>query len=329
PAGTGYIASFRNQAPPVAVIDAAALTVTDSDQTSVTDATIVLSGILDAGQESVDVTVAGAIAKSWNAGTSTLTLSGMDTVAQYQAMLRTLTYVNTATVVTDGVRTITVAVDDGEGLGPVATATVNVYFDTPPTAIDTTILAVEGVTTQGMLAGSDPENAALTWQIVTVPASGTLSLNAATGLVTYVPVLGVTGDVTFTFRVFDGWSWSVPATATVRITPRLTDVQPQIVSAPPRLGWLGAPLSYFVVVDVGFLPAGANLSFTLVGVPVGSTATLTKTNATATTATLIWTATGTPDEHQQLGVLVSDTTSGTSSYQPIQVLWRTLPGGPG
>lgn len=326
-AGIDYSAVYLNQAPAVAAVDAAALTVSDSDQSTVSGATMQLSGVLDGAAEVIDVTLSGAITKAWNAGAQTLTLSGTDTLANYQTVLRTLTYVNNAITTTAGDRTITVAVDDGHGLGPVATSTITVTYDAPPTALATTLLTAEGIAVQGMLLASDPENAALTWEIVSAPASGTLVLAAASGQVTYTPVLGVTSDVTFTFRVNDGWSWSTAATATIRITPRLTALKPRIVSAPPRLGWLGDPLVYQVVVFTGSLPAGADLSFALVGVPAGSTATLTKTSAT--TATLSWTATGTPDEHQQLGVLVSDPLSGTSSYQAIQVLWRTLPGGPG
>ncbi len=326
-AGSGYTTFFYNESPAAAAVDAAALTVTDSDQATVVGATIVLTNPQDVGAESVDVTVAGAISKTWDAGTTTLTLTGSDTVARYQAVLRTLTYLNVAATMTLGDRLITVAVDDGHGLGPSATATVTVGYNTPPVATSTTLLTVEGVAVAGMLGASDVENDTLTWEIVMSPSSGTLVLTASTGAVVYTPVLGVSGEVTFTFRVFDGRLWSSPATATVRLTARLAETRPQVVSSPPRLGWLGDPLLYQVVVDVSTLPPGADLGFTVVAAPAGSTVILTKTGAT--TATLSWTATGTPDAHQQLEILVSDPLSGTSDHQTIQVLWRTPPGGAG
>ena len=64
------------------------------------------------------------------------------------------------------------------------------------------------------------------------------------------------------------------------------------------------------------------------GAPVGATITVTRT--TATTATLTWDQTGAADLHRQVGVVVSDATTGTASYQAVQILWLAVaPGGAG
>jgi fibronectin-binding autotransporter adhesin len=252
------------------------------------------------------------------------------TPAAAQAALRALQFMGSGQLLSATTRTIQVLANDGHDASVAVTTTVTlVPVDDPPQATNSMLVTVTDVPAEGVLSGSDPENAALTWQIVSAPASGTLTLlNAATGAVRYDPAAGATGDITFTARVSDGTTWSSPATITIRITDRLAAVRPLILSAPPREGVLGAPLTYQITTQLGALPSGSDLAFRLVGIPAGSTATVTKTSAIS--ATITWTATGTPQQHQQIGLIVSDPVTGISSYQAIQVLWQiTAPAGPG
>ena len=55
-----------------------------------------------------------AITGSWDALTATLTLSGTDTLANYQAALRTVTYENTSDNPSNLLRTISFTVNDGD-----------------------------------------------------------------------------------------------------------------------------------------------------------------------------------------------------------------------
>lgn len=252
------------------------------------------------------------------------------TPAAAQAALRALQFMRSGQLLSATTRTIQVVANDGQDASVAVTTTVTLTpVDDPPQATASMLVTVTDVPAEGNLIGSDPENAALTWEIVTAPATGTLTLlNAATGAVRYDPAAGATGDILFTARVSDGTTWSAPATITVRITDRLAAVRPLIISTPPREGVLGAPLTYQVTTQLGALPSGTDLAFRLVGIPAGSTATVTKTGATS--ATITWTATGTPQQHQQIGLIVSDPVTGISSYQPVQVLWQTTaPSGPG
>jgi hypothetical protein len=252
------------------------------------------------------------------------------TPAAAQAALRALQFMRSGQVLSPTTRTIQVVANDGQDASVAVTTTVSlVPVDDPPQASASMLITVAELSVDGILIGSDPENGALTWEIVTPPTSGTLTLlNAATGAVRYLPAAGVAGDLTFTARVSDGTTWSSPATITVRITDRLAGVRPLIVSAPPREGVFGAPLTYQVTTQLGALPSGTDLAFQLIGIPSGSTATVTKTSAIS--ATITWTATGTSEQHQQIGLLVSDPVTGISSYQAIQVLWQiTAPAGPG
>ena len=88
--------------------------------------------------------------------------------------------------------------------------------DSSPATVSITVTAVNDVpvaTAQSVstalntakaitLAGSDVENSALTYTIVTQPAHGTLSGTAPN--VTYTPTTGYSGADSFTFRVSDG-----------------------------------------------------------------------------------------------------------------------------
>jgi hypothetical protein len=133
--------------------------------------------------------------------------------------------------------------------------------------------------------------------------------------------------VTFTARVSDGVTWSAATLMTIRISDRFAATRPMIVSSPAREGFLGTGIVYQVVCELGALPSTADLNFQAVGVPAGSTVVVVKNSAT--TATITWTATGTPQQHQQIGLIVSDPVSGVSSYQSIQILWQAPVGGAG
>ena len=293
------------------------------------------NGVGQIGLSAATVSYGGVAIGTLTGGTASTPLvlsfaSTNATPAGAEAALRALQFTRSGQLLSATTRTIQVVANDGDDASVAVTTTVTlVPVDDPPQASNSMLVTVTDVPAEGILIGSDPENAALTWQIVSVPATGTLTLlNTATGAVRYDPVAGATGDITFIARVSDGTTWSSPATITIRITDRLAAVRPLIISAPAREGVLGVPLTYQVTTQLGALPSGTDLAFQLIGIPAGSTATVIKTSAIS--ATITWTATGTPQQHQQIGLIVSDPVTGVSSYQAIQVLWQiTAPSGPG
>lgn len=334
----------------VASAIAPAGTISDGDSPDFDGGSLTVSVIAPEGDEELDVrhdgTGAGQIGVSGAAvsygGVPIGTLSGGNagaplvvsfnaaaTPAAAESLLRAVRFRATSQVLAADSRTIQVVANDGQDASAAVTTTVAlVPVDDAPQVVDSLLVTVADIPAEGLLVGSDPEGATLTWEIVSAPASGSATVtDSATGAVRYVPASGATGDVTFTVRASDGATWSAPATVTVRITDRFAAVRPQITSSPPREGFLGTPLAYQVTVDLGGLAAGSDLTFQAIGVPTGSTVTVVKTGAT--TATVTWTASGTPQSHQQLGLLVSDPATGTSSYQAIQVLWQAPVGGPG
>jgi len=102
-----------------------AATVVDTENPVLLSARAQLAAFPNGANESLSVNVAGtSISSSYNASTGVLALSGSDTLAHYQQVLRTLTYANTATSVITTPRSITVTVNDNLADSLSATATL-------------------------------------------------------------------------------------------------------------------------------------------------------------------------------------------------------------
>ncbi|MEO5346737.1 MAG: DUF4347 domain-containing protein, partial [Magnetococcus sp. YQC-9] len=110
---------------PATVIDAT-ITVADVDNATLQGATIAISGNYQSGADQLLFTNTGTITGSWNAVTGTLTLTGADTLANYQAALRSIKYQNTSDAPTTLTRTVSFQVSDGSASSTVASSTVNI-----------------------------------------------------------------------------------------------------------------------------------------------------------------------------------------------------------
>ncbi|MEQ8383078.1 MAG: hypothetical protein RH949_12010 [Coleofasciculus sp. A1-SPW-01] len=96
-AGTNFATTFTVTGVAVPIVDRTNLTLTDPDSTTLEEATVTISNLQDVGAEVLSADTGGTnITASYEPNTGTLTLSGEDTVANYQQVLRTLTYNNTA-----------------------------------------------------------------------------------------------------------------------------------------------------------------------------------------------------------------------------------------
>jgi large repetitive protein len=92
------------------------LLITDLDNTTLTGATVQISGNYVSGQDFLNFTTQNGITGSFNATNGTLTLTGTTTLANYQAALQSVTYFNNSDApdITD--RTIQFQVNDGANL---------------------------------------------------------------------------------------------------------------------------------------------------------------------------------------------------------------------
>ncbi|WP_308637982.1 Ig-like domain-containing protein [Paenibacillus silvisoli] len=120
-----------------------------------------------------------------------------------------------------GVDTFTYRVYDGKEYSDAATVTITIEAAPPvnhkPEAVGATLLATAGKQASGNLVATDADSGdVLTYEIVTAP-TGTLNLNAGTGVYTYTPLAGASGVDTFTYRVYDGKEYSDAATVTITI----------------------------------------------------------------------------------------------------------------
>ncbi|MBI6953441.1 Ig-like domain-containing protein [Pseudomonas sp. CCOS 191] len=105
---------------PVVIVPNINISQSDGD-TQVSGATLTLGGVLDGGSETLSLN-AGQIATAASygitisgSGSAVLSLSGVATLAQYRAVLATVTYGNAAGAYTSGTRSVTVSINDDMG----------------------------------------------------------------------------------------------------------------------------------------------------------------------------------------------------------------------
>ncbi|MEO5329138.1 MAG: DUF4347 domain-containing protein [Magnetococcus sp. THC-1_WYH] len=117
------ITTTENDAP--SVVDPT-ITVTDVDNANLQSAVVQISANYQSGADQLLFTNTGNITGSWNAATGTLTLTGSDTKANYQAALRSVQYQNISDAPSALSRTVSFQVNDGTASSIVDTATVDV-----------------------------------------------------------------------------------------------------------------------------------------------------------------------------------------------------------
>ena len=74
------------------------LTVSDADNANLSSATVTISSGFASAEDTLAFTNQNGITGSWNSSTGVMTLSGSATVANYEAALRSITYVNTSPI---------------------------------------------------------------------------------------------------------------------------------------------------------------------------------------------------------------------------------------
>ncbi|MBB6429242.1 Kelch repeat-containing protein [Algisphaera agarilytica] len=128
--GTGYTAEFLAGDGPVNIA-AADATLSDADSAVIESITVVLASTPDGASERLDADVTGTgISKAFAGGT--LSLTGVATVAEYQAVLRTVTYDNLASEPDLTPRTVNFVANDGQLDSNTASATVNLTPNNQP-----------------------------------------------------------------------------------------------------------------------------------------------------------------------------------------------------
>ncbi|WP_150469035.1 hypothetical protein, partial [Cysteiniphilum sp. SYW-8] len=103
-----------------------ALVISDIDDINIESATVTITANYANGQDVLGFVNTANITGSFNTATGVLTLTGTDTLANYQTALRSVTYQNTSLAPSELSRTVSFKVNDGDIDSAVLTATVNV-----------------------------------------------------------------------------------------------------------------------------------------------------------------------------------------------------------
>ncbi|WP_347870647.1 tandem-95 repeat protein, partial [Plantibacter sp.] len=107
------------------VIDSG-LSVSDGDSANLASVTVTISGNFAPGEDALRYTTTNGITGSYDPATGVLTLTGTATLADYQAALRTIQYLNSSLNPSTANRTISVVARDGVLSSPVATRAISV-----------------------------------------------------------------------------------------------------------------------------------------------------------------------------------------------------------
>jgi hypothetical protein len=131
---------FAEDAAPAAI--APELDIGDPDSPSLAGATVRITSGYATGEDELAFTPAGNVTGSLNAEGDTLTLSGSDTIATYESVLRSVTYEDISDQPSDATRTFEFVVNDGDTDSAPLTHSFAVIPSEDPTAVETTHSAV-------------------------------------------------------------------------------------------------------------------------------------------------------------------------------------------
>jgi VCBS repeat-containing protein len=255
-----------------------AMTVSSSDATTLTGATVTIASGLVSSDDALIFTNQNGITGSYDSSTGVLTLSGTASLADYQAALQSVTYADSNLNATAGTRTISFQVNDGSAtnnLSNVVSRTVDVLANTPPVAgnVSASTDKNDSVAIDVLSSDSDVLGAPLT--VTGVNTTGTLGLVTVNvnGTITYNPngafvalTKGQSATDSFGYTITDGYK-SASGTVTVTITG-LNDL--------PVIGGIETtPLSYQAQSAAVQITAGLAISDDDDGVMSGATVSIT------------------------------------------------------
>ncbi len=184
---SGGNATFAINGSPTPVVVDSGITVSDLDNSTLTSATVSISGGFHSGEDvlafSNNGSTMGNITGSYNSSTGVLTLSSNGataTLAQWQAALRAVTYRYTPGTPDAATRTISFVVNDGTVDSNVASRSVTLTLPAPTTdrlslATDTGVSTSDGITGNATptVTGTALANASVTVYVDGVAAGST------------------------------------------------------------------------------------------------------------------------------------------------------------
>jgi len=241
------------------------ITVTDVDNDRLASATVTISNGFETGDVLAATTTGTAINATFSAGV--LTLSGTETVANYQQVLQSVEYSNTLTTNTS--KTVSFVSNDGSLNSNAVTSTINTSVSLPPT----TVTAINPVSSGPTKATSLDYTVTFATALTTPPstgdftltgtASGTINSITTTDNITYdVNVTGVSGSGTLELDMTSG-SDASPAITNIPFTGNaytIDNTPPTVMISAPSVASIGSGTSGTVSYTVTYADANFNTS---------------------------------------------------------------------
>lgn len=211
------------------------INLSDVDNPSLASATISISSGFISDEDVLGFTEQAGISGSYNSATGFLTLTGLSSIANYQLVLRSITYTNNDVNLTPGNRVISFQVSDGINSSSVAAKTIGVRLNTAPVIRD---IFKTGEPDQIMRfssadfinAYSDVDGDSMVGvKFLSLPDYGTLKINSIPVVIsdhittghlnslTFVPDSGWVGETEFAWQAYDGKAYSAFESVSITI----------------------------------------------------------------------------------------------------------------
>jgi VCBS repeat-containing protein len=215
------------------------LLLTDPDS-GIMGATVSITGGFAPAEDSLGFVDTLTFFHTYDPATGVLTLTGSDTVAAYQAALRSVGYANGSDNPITTTRTVSVQVTDSSAAASnTATRDITVTaVNDAPTATDQSVSTNEDTALPVTVSGTDPENDSLSFTFDASSAQGGTVSGLAPSL-TYTPPADYCGPDSFGFTADDGNGGT--DTGTISITVSCVDDAPSIDLNGPAAGTGTAP----------------------------------------------------------------------------------------
>ena len=182
--GADYQVTFTENGGAVPIVDAADASLVDVDGGNLVGLTVTISNLLDGTSEVLTANTTGtSIVAVYDSGTGVLTLSGSDSIANYQQVLRTIQYNNTSEAPDLTSRVLYVVAEDGTEYSNTATVTVSmVGLNDAPSGLGNALAVFEDgnyVFKAADFNFSDIDGDSFAAVVITtVPTKGTLYIDA-------------------------------------------------------------------------------------------------------------------------------------------------------
>ncbi|WP_323816627.1 Ig-like domain-containing protein, partial [Cellvibrio sp. NN19] len=203
----------------------------------------------------------------------------------------------------NGSDAFTVTISDGNGGTTTSTVTIGVTpVNDAPVSADQSLTTDEDVALPGQIVATDVDGDTLAYALTGNPASGTVTLNAATGSFVYTPNANYNGSDSFVVTISDGNGGTTTSTVTIGVTP----VNDAPVSADQNLTTdedVALP-GQIVATDVD----GDTLAYSLTGNPTNGTVTLN-----TATGSFVYTPNANYNGSDAFTVTISDGNGGTTT----------------